>query len=360
MEKTISSQEFNNILEKLDNKYKEMNININNIKSNIDKKLLVIEHESEYFNYYLSKLTMKQLESNKNDKAVYIMLNNNYNGLYESYSNLIHPALKKEPVNILNLKAINTGKIFFRDDVSVTINGTATDYFKNIIKDDSLTDKEIFFEEYPFKEQGKNDIKIAIESNSKISSSKFNMIEIDPFLYKSFNIKSIKVYTDDLEKPAYEMDKVNEVGKTRLFLNKKYDFKKVVFIIEPLYNTIKNNKKIIPFGLKHIYFYNVDLRNDSYVIIKYTSIDYIDNIKNDMVILTPFGSRHSTLEKEGIQIYLDNSNDVLSMEQEPSKNIKKPIARNINSIYFKIPLKCTDEQNNDISLLAFKFFIETR
>ena len=71
MEKTISSQEFNNMLEKLDDKYKEMNTNICNIKSNIDKKLLVIEHESEYFNYYLSKLTMKQLESNKNDEAVY-------------------------------------------------------------------------------------------------------------------------------------------------------------------------------------------------------------------------------------------------------------------------------------------------
>ena len=54
MEKTISSQEFNNMLEKLDDKYKEMNTNICNIKSNIDKKLLVIEHESEYFNYYFS------------------------------------------------------------------------------------------------------------------------------------------------------------------------------------------------------------------------------------------------------------------------------------------------------------------
>lgn len=377
----MSSQDFNDILEKAENKISDMNNEISAIKNNIDKKLLITRHETEYISELLSKMAYQK----PHQEGVYVMLNNNYKGLYESYSNVVHAYFKKEPINIFNLKSINTDTPYFRDEVLVSINGVNTDYYKNILMSDGHPNKEIFFEEYSNKStlskdddgtaytKDDNTIELAIEVDKQkvIGVSKFNMIEIDPYLYQSFDIEAIDVYGENYDKPLFTTNKIKKVGKTRIILDKKYDFKKVVFTITPKYTAINNGEQIKPFGLKHIYFYEADFRNDSYMIVKYDSPEFIDHVKNDLEVVTPYGNFSSTLKEEGIKIYLENNNGVLENEQEPSMGIKKPIARNLKTLYFKIPIgddsvtKTNGIENPNYihyrdSLIALKFFIENR
>lgn len=379
--KKMSSQDFNDILENASTKINNMNNAISNIKTNIDKKLLIIKHETEYLSEYLHKLSFqKQHNSPENNTApeegVYVMLNGNYKGLYESYSNVIHPFFKKDPLNIFNLRSVTSEKPYFRDEVLVSINGVSTDYYKNILKADDHEDKQIFFEEYSYdkdlekngeesivKENNSIELSIEVDKQKVIGVSKFNMIEIDPYLYQSFDIEKIDIYGENYDKPLYSTPKMNRVGKTRIILDKKYNFKKVTFTITPKYAATNNEETIRPFGLKHIYFYDADFRNDSYTIVQYDSSDFIDHIKNDMEIETPYGSFSTTIKDEGIKIYLENKNGILENEHEPSMTTKKPIARNIKRIFFRIPLNAEYLAESHIyrsSLIALKLFIENR
>lgn len=380
--KKMSSQDFNEILESSQTKIKDMNDSISVVKNNIDKKLLIIKHETEYISEYVHKLSYQRPHNTPENNSgvakdgIYIMLNNNYKGLYESYSNVVHAFFKKEPLNIFNLRSVTSKKPYFRDEVNVSINGITTDYYKNILKADDHDTKEIFFEEYSndveVKKTEENisymsndssiEISIEVDKQKVIGISKFNMIEIDPYLYQSFDIEKIDIYGENYDKPLYTTDKLEKVGKTRIVLDKKYNFKKVVFTITPKYISTNNGEQVKPFGLKHIFFYDADFRNDSYVIVQYDSSEFIDHIKNDMEIETPYGSFSTSIKDEGIKIYLENNNGILSNEQEPSMTTKKPIARNLKRIFFKIPITSETKENSlyKESIIALKLYIENR
>ena len=380
MIKEMSSHDFNNILIESNDKIEQMNVSITDIKNNIGKKLLIINHENEYLNHCLDSMLFKQqenIDNGSNSKGnVFLLLNNNHKGLYETYSNVVHAFFKKEPLNIFNLKSVTNPKPYFRDEVLVSINGVTTDYYKNILIADNHEKKQIFFEEYldnskiekNSKEESfinkNNTITLSIEVDKQkvIGVSKFNMIEIDPYLYKSFDIEKIDIYGEDYEKPLHTSEKIENVGKTRIILDKKYNFKKVTFTITPKYSLIKNGEEILPFGLKHIYFYEADFRNDSYIVIKYESKNFIDHVKNEMKVVTPYSTYSSTLKEQKIKIYLEEKDGVLENEQEPSQNIKKPIARNLKKIYIKVPIGNEIQGNDNYreSLIALNLSIENR
>ena len=153
--------------------------------------------------------------------------------------------------------------------------------------------------------------------------------------------------------PKITMNNINKVGKTRFILDKKYEFKKVEFVIRMLHNSNANGKSVWPFGIKHLFFLEADFRNDSYIVVDYTSEDFIDEVKDSIEVITSTGIRTSSLSEEGIRIFLSSNNGMLENEQEPSNDIKKPIARNLNTIYFHIPL--TNEP-----IVGYKFSINKR
>lgn len=379
MIKKMSSHDFNNILKDTNKKIEDMTDSIYNIKNNIDKKLLIINHENEYLNYTMNNMMLKQkeeIQGYSENAPTLVLLANNHNGLFETYSNIVHAYFKKSPINVFNLKSVNNPKSYFRDEVLVSINDIYTDYYKNILIADDNSNKQIFFEEYESKKEilknkisepiisTDNQITLSIEVDKKkiIGISKFNMIEIDPYLYKSFDIDSINIYGDDYTNPIYTSNKLESVGKTRIILDKKYDFKKVDFKITPKYSIIKDSMEVIPFGLKHIYFFEADFRNDSYLIVEYQSNRFIDYIENIIDVINPFNTYESSLTEQGIKIFLENNNGVLENEQEPSKNVKKHIARNLKKIYFKVPIGNNIENNSNYrnSIIALKIDIYTR
>lgn len=367
----MSSQDFNEILDDCKKSIDKTRIDINNIKEEIDIKTLITEYEMEYINLLLKEISY----SSKDDE--FMMLSAALGGLYETYSSVTHATFKREATNVFNLKAVNSNADFFRDEVDVAINGITNEYFKNILKSDKVENKKIFFEErkdfssVPTSDiediekhlLNKNNIKIEFNINSEraVGSSRFNVIELDPFLMGSFNIESIEIYEEDKAKSIKTIPRIERAGKIRIILDKKYVFKKVVINIEPEYNTIKSGVKIIPFGFKHIFFLEADFRTDSKVILRYRSNEYIDFINNSATLLTPFGKKETSLTEEGIKIFLDYKNNILENEHQPSEMVKNPIARNLQTIYFEIPLKKKAEEDfTEQSVTAIKFLIETR
>ena len=361
--KKMTSQEYNNILKTATDKIEKISEEMKSIKNDMKKKVSIINHEQEYLSY----LYEKHMYSTKEEDTFMFLNNNKHKGLYEGYSNVAHAHFKQTPINVFNLKVVNGSESYFRDEVIVTINDIEDDYFKNILKAETVKDKEIFFEEYKFEsaininedttpiKQVDNHSVISIEVNKDkvIGTSKFNIIEIDPYLYKSFDIDSIEIYTDETENPTTTLNNLKNIGKTRIILDKKYEFKKVVFNITHNYSTISNGEVVYPFGLKHIYFLEADFRSDSYIILNYSSDEYIDDIKDKVKVVTAMGERNSSLTEEGIRIFLSNNNGMLENEQEPSNDIKKPIARNIRDIFIKVPLR-------NEAIIGYKFTINKR
>lgn len=361
--KKMSSQEYNKILEESTKKIESISNEMKVIKNDMYKKINIIKYEQEYLNYLNEKATYATAQED-----TFVFLNNtNHRGLYTGYSNVVHAYFKQDPINVFNLKVVNGKESYFRDEVKVSINDIEDDFFKNILKAEDVKDKEIFFEEYDAKSAIKNledgtpleytdsTVKLIVEvdKSKAIGTSKFNMIEIDPYLYKSFDIKALNIYTDESDIPAVNINDINKVGKTRIILDKKYEFKKVEFILNLSFITSMNGKTVMPFGLKHLFFLEADFRNDSYMIINYSSNDYIDDIKDSIEVYTPTGKRTSSLTEEGIRIFLSMNNGMLENEQEPSNDIKKPIARNIQNIYFHVPLK-------NECIIGYKFVINKR
>lgn len=361
--KKMSSQDYNNILKTATDKIENISNEMKAIKNDMQKKVAIINYEQEY----LSFLYERNMYSLKEEDTFIFLNNNTHKGLYDGYSNVAHAHFKQTPINVFNLKVVNGKESFFRDEVKVTINDIEDDYFKNILKAETVKDKEIFFEEYEFEtainltedatpvKQINNHSVITIEVNKDkvIGTSKFNIIEIDPYLHKSFDIDSLEIYTDETDIPAVTLNNLKNVGKTRYILDKKYEFKKVVFRITHNYCTISSGKAVYPFGLKHIYFLEADFRNDSYITLHYSSDDYIDDIKDKVSVITATGERTSSLTEEGIRIFLSNNNGMLENEQAPSNEIKKPIARNIRDIFIRVPLK-------NESIIGYKFIINKR
>ena len=354
MIKKMSSQDFNDILENTQNKIVTMNNNISSLKKDMELKLKIISYEMEYLNSNINKIN----NTEKKDDD-YILLSNLNEGLYECFGTNIHAYFKTKPINLFNIIPINSLDIFYKDEAKVKINDVENDYFDNILKADNYKDKEIFFEELPYNESEDNNIKLTIYKNrqKQYGYSKFNIIEIDPYIIGSFDIEKILIYDLNDNNPSVTLTNIQAVNKTRILLDKKYDFNKIEIFIKPKFISTKNDEKIIPFGLKHIYLLEADFRNDSYIEIKYQTDSYIDYINNKVDIYTPEGIITTTLTEQGIKIYLDKIKDTLNNEQEPTNTI----SRNVNTLYFYIPLKQSDNTiSSTNSIYAFKFYIEKR
>ena len=377
MKKKMSSHDFNEILNEANNKITSVTKSIQDIKTEMETKLKILDYKSETIDNSLKSLS---LSNNINNNKYITLLNEDIQkGIYTSYGNLVHPCFKVNPINIFNIYSAKNNTIYYRDEAKVDMNGIHNDYYNNLLKADNYEDKQLFLEEYdscdipyfdPIEKVTKRrdydmvTLDIKVDQTKIINFAKFNMIEFDSFLYDCYSVANIKIYDslNESAEPIYtDNNVINSLNKTRIILDKKYEFKRVTMDI--FINTKFNRDNIIkvPLAIKHIYFYEADFRNDSYVIYKYTSNDYIDYIEDDFNILTAYNSEESsTLSECNITMYLDYIDGQLSYLQEPSNNVKRIISRNVKSIYFKVPLSLVTDKTYLNSIYGFKFAIHTR
>jgi hypothetical protein len=204
-------------------------------------------------------------------------------------------------------------------------------------------------------------IKISYELNSKVSlgTMRFNVIEIDPYISGAYNIDKIEIYTMDTStaaikiEPSIVIESINEIGKTRIILDKKTKFSKVVFHFSVNFDSEINGINIYPFGLKHIHFYEANFLETSSVILPIHSNDYFEYIYNDIVLYSADGKIETTTEYYNIEFYTDYEGNTLTGRVYASSEAQAyRIIKNTKTLYAKIPLIWENTVTNEKKYLS--------
>jgi len=328
-------EKFYKALDDIDN----LNTDFDTIKKKIDNKLQIINSCNAYAINSAENIKLSDPETSADRIIFNYHTNKIVDGNYNLYGQTLHSAFVKMPTNVFNFLT-ETGPIY-KDNAIVQFfqknNEDDVDYkyeYSNILKYESDSTKEDVFHVFD-----SDSITLAVQVNigNLIGGTRFNMIELCPYLAGSFDIKEIRIFTVDqyLTQNMDIADKVitdtvKSVGAMRIALDKKYDLYRIEFDIK-----INYQLNGYPFGLRHLYFYETDSDTENdYVIIEVEKGDYIESVGDDIKILTPFNTLDTTASQYGIEYYLIyNENGTL---QVPLTN---PIARNVTKFYAKIPLK---------------------
>jgi hypothetical protein len=319
--------------------------------NNMTKKLMIINYANEFIENKISSINSG---SEYNTKLV--TFNNDLGGSFNQYGYTVHPKFKQEPIDIFNLKLMS-GNSMFKNSLTCKVNDEPNDKYVNFLIADNSVEKEIIFDELK-----EDSIKIEYTLNNKVAlgTARFNMIEIDPYIYGAYTISLIEFYTLNEENgiiselPIKSVDSITNIGKTRIILDEKIKFSKVVFHFNLTgFKTQINNIDVYPFGLKHIHFYEADFLDNSTVIVPIRAQDYIEYIYNDIKIYHAGAPIESTCDYYDIEIYTDFINNTLTGRIYTSSDAQLyRIAKNTKVLYAKVPLIWTNQANKDKQYLS--------
>lgn len=350
----MSSQELNQIFEDAKKKQDEALILIQNMKNDINKKLMIKNYADEFIDQKLDSINAGVV-SNQN---IVNFTSNELAGIYNKYGCMVHPRFKNDPVDIFNLKVASgtISNIMFKQSMTCKVNDIENEEYINLLKSDSLIDKEIVFDEL-----NTDTITISYELDNSLAlgTSRFNVIEIDPYIKGAYSLTSLECYALDTtgnlsSTPITTVQGFDNIGKTRIILNKKVKFSKVVMTFKINFSTEVNNISVYPFGLKHIYFMEADfLADTSFVIVPIIADDFIEYVYNDIVLYTANGKFKTTCDMYDIELYTNYSNNTLTGRVYTSSEASiNRISKNTNKLYAKIPLVKKNVANDDKEYLS--------
>lgn len=330
-----SSKELNDIFEKAKTKSDEITVAINSIKKDITKKMQITNYACEFISNKQDVINAGLIKDEK------ITIFDTYTqGIHDRFGYLIHPKFKKSYIDIFNFKLL-TGDTLFKDSIISKVNDIELPIYKNLLMSDNNIKKEIVFEEFKT-----NNIKLEFEIDNTVSlgTSRFNVIELDPFIYGAYDILSVEIYNLDVSgqlasTPAKVVEGYQSIGKTRIILDEKVKFSKVIINFKCNFETEVNGIKLYPFGLKHINFIEADFLTESYVVAEIRSDKFIEYIYNDIKLYTSNGIKETTCEAYDIDIYTNYDNDTFTNKVYTSSEASTyRIAKNTKVLYAKIPL----------------------
>ena len=349
----MSSQDLNKEFASKKEKIDEIQISINEYKNEINKKLMIVNYSLEVAN---NKMNMLGAGVNA-DRSLIAFDNNVFNnGMHEQYCYEIHPKFKTTPIDIFNLNLSNGGSMF-KQSLVCTVNGIANEDWINVLQAENVPTKKIVFDEYY---TDTVEVAYTIDNTASWGTSRFNMIEIDPYIYGAYNIDYIEIFSLNevsgiiSETPLKTVTSISNIGKTRIILDEKVKFNKVVihFNLKEIKTQI-NNVDIYPFGLRHIHFCEANFIENSTVIVPIRAKDYIEYIYNDIVIYQAGTAIHTTCDFYDIEIYTDFINNTLTGRVYTSSDAQAyRIAKNTKVLYAKVPLIWTNKANDDRQYLS--------
>jgi hypothetical protein len=323
---------------------------------NMSKKLMIINYTNEFIE---NKLMALNGSTNDNNKLV--AFTNDLGGSYNQYGYTVHPKFKKEPIDIFNLK-LTSGNTMFKNSLSckvndVDMNPDDEENYVNFLMADNSVEKKIIFQEL---KSEKLKIEYTLDNKTALGTSRFNVIEIDPYIYGAYSIDFIEIfslneYNGEVSKqPIKTVYSISNIGKIRIILDEKVKFSSVAFHFD-LKNvkTQINNIDIYPFGLKHIHFYEADFLEESHVVLPIRANDYIEYIYNDITLYQAGNPIMTTCEFYNIEFYTDFINNTLTGKVYTSSDAQAyRIAKNTKVLYAKIPLIWVNEATKDKQYLS--------
>jgi hypothetical protein len=350
MKYTLNSQEYNDIFKNAQEKFDTEMLKREKTMNDMAKKLMIINYANEFINDKVDRINAGIYYNNKLK-----VFDKNISGQYNQYGYMVHPKFKSEPIDIFNLK-LTDGNSMFKNSLKCQVNDEDNEAYINLLVNESSLYKEILFEEMII-----DKIKISYELNSKVSlgTMRFNVIEIDPYISGAYNIDKIEIYTMDTStaaikiEPSIVIESINEIGKTRIILDKKTKFSKVVFHFSVNFDSEINGINIYPFGLKHIHFYEANFLETSSVILPIHSNDYFEYIYNDIVLYSADGKIETTTEYYNIEFYTDYEGNTLTGRVYASSEAQAyRIIKNTKTLYAKIPLIWENTVTNEKKYLS--------
>ena len=358
----LSSQDLNKEFAEKKEKIDEIQLSVNNFKKEMNKKLMVVNYALEVANNRQSILG-----AGVNNDQTLIAFDNNVhnNGMFEQYCYEIHPKFKSTPIDIFNLNLSNGGCVF-KQNVNCKVNGVVNTDWVNVLQSENIPTKTIIFEEYY---TDTIEVEYTLDNTSTWGTSRFNMIEIDPYISGIYSIDSIECYTVDTTnnltaEPTKAFYNINSFGKTRLILDEKIKFGKVVFKFKCDYKSHVNDTVVYPFGIKHIFFKEADFVTGSCAIVHARFNDYVEYIEDEVTLYTPEGKIDTFCSYYGIECYTTYENNTLMNKvQYTTKAGTYRIPKNTMSLYFKIPLfteNIADGSKQYLCLNGMKVNISTK
>lgn len=354
MKYTLNSQEYNDIFKNAQEKFDSEMLKRDKMIADMNKKLMIINYANEFINDKIDRINVGAYYNNKLK-----VFDQDISGSYNQYGYMVHPKFKSDPIDIFNLKLSDGNSMFKESIIICKVDGEDNEEYKNLLVNDTSPAKEILF-----KERLKPDITISYEINPDVKVSlgtmRFNVIEIDPYISGAYDILKIEIFTMDsttaavADMPSIIIEGIENIGKTRVVLDEKVKFSRVVFHFSVRdYATEVNNVPIYPFGLKHIHFYEANFLEDSCAIIPIRSNDYFEYIYNDITLYSALGQIRTTTDYYNIEFYTDFDNNTLTGRVYTSSEAQAyRIIKNTKVLYAKVPLIWTNTVTNERKYLS--------
>lgn len=350
----MNSQELNKVFEEAKNKSDEAIISIKKIKDDVAKKLTIINYVNEFADMKMDAINSGIISDQT--KATFEVCY----GLFDKFGYIVHPRFKSTPIDIFNLKLLSSngsvGRTMFKQSMTCKVNDVENEEYINLLMSDNSINKSIIFDEF---ETDVVKIEYEIDNSLSIGASRFNLIEIDPYISGAYDLQSIECYSIDSTNsmsltPTKVLNGFNNIGKTRIILDEKVKFSKVVLNFKNNFQTEINNIKIYPFGIKHIYFMEADFLSDtSFAIVPIIADTFIEYIYNDIDLYTVNGKVSTTCDMYDIEFYSDYINNTLTNRIYPSSSAQiHRISKNTSKVYVKIPLVNKNEANENKEYLS--------
>ena len=139
----MSSQELNQIFEDAKNKQDEALILIQNMKNDINKKLMIKNYADEFIDQKLDSINAGIVS----DQTIVNFTSNELAGVYNKYGCMVHPRFKSEPIDIFNLKVASgtISSIMFKQSMTCKVNDIENDKYINLLKSDLVTNSSFTF-----------------------------------------------------------------------------------------------------------------------------------------------------------------------------------------------------------------------